>query len=108
MCYLHRGFIREITSPTGSSFRGMTSLQWIRGEFRRATSTGSLSSRGLSQGIDGSYDDTTATIQRQTRDLFPPPPPVAADVVAASVVVSRCCYIVYIGGGGEVTSLSFV
>ena len=25
MCYLHRGFIREITSPTGSFFRGINS-----------------------------------------------------------------------------------
>ena len=73
MFYLHRGFILEITSPTGSFFRGVTSLQRIRGEFRFSTSTGSSFSRDLSNGHDGLYDETTATIRQQTRDLSPPP-----------------------------------
>ena len=72
MCYLLKGFIREITSPMGSFFRGITSLQRIRGEFQCATSTCSSFSRDLSHGHDGSYDETTATIRRQTRDLSSP------------------------------------
>ena len=74
MCYLHRGFIREITSLMGSFSRGITSLQRIPGEFRCATSTGSSFSRDISQGKDESYDETTATIRQQNRDLSPPPP----------------------------------
>ena len=76
MCYLQRGFIREIASPTGSFFRGITSLRLIRGEFRCATSTGSSFLRDLSHGHNGSYegwDETTATIRQQTSDLAPPP-----------------------------------
>ena len=74
MHYLHRGFIREITSPTGLFFREMTSLRSIRGEFQCATSTGSSSLGDISHRLDGSYDETTATIRRQTRDLSPSPP----------------------------------
>ena len=76
MCYLHRGFIREIVSLTGSFFRRIASLRWIRGDFRCATSTGSSSLRDLYHGHDGSYEgcnETTATIQQQNRDLSPPP-----------------------------------
>ena len=73
MCYLHRGFIREITSPMGSFFRRMTSLRRKHSEFQCATSTGSSSSREISHRLDGSYDKMTATIRRQTRVLSPPP-----------------------------------
>ena len=73
MCYLHRGFIRDIASPRGSFFCGITSLGRIRGGFRCATSTGSSFLRDLSHGHYGSYDKTTATKRRQTRDLSPPP-----------------------------------
>ena len=80
MCYLHRGFILEIASPTGSFFRGITSLQRISGEFRCATITTSLSLRYLSHGHDGSYegwDEKTATIGQRTCDL---PLPMLNDV----------------------------
>ena len=73
MCYLHRGFIREIASPTGSFFRRITSLRRIRGGFWCATSTGSSSSREIAHGHDGSYDETTATKRRKTHDLSSPP-----------------------------------
>ena len=76
MCYLHRGFIRDIAYPTGLFFHGITSLRQIPGEFRCATSTGSSSLRDLYHGHDGSYEgcnETTATIQQQNRDLSPPP-----------------------------------
>ena len=54
-------------------FCGITSLRRICGEFRCATSTGSSL---LRDGHDGSYDETTATIRRKTRDLSSPPPDV--------------------------------
>ena len=75
MCYLHRGFIREIPSPTGSFFREITNLRQICGEFQCATSTGSSPSRDISHGHDVSYEgwgETTPAVRRQTRDLPPP------------------------------------
>ena len=60
--YISDGFVL----PQDNQFRR------IRGEFRCATSTGSSFLIDLSHGHHGSYDETTATIRRQTRDLSPP------------------------------------